>query len=449
MGKELIGVHPFETLQVKGGASVDFGGDRLVVLDKANSDFSGEMINIDLSNQAWLGYLEYLPEGGRLHRSGETHFDSLALDSHQVSFDSLTVSTDLTLQGADVKVLGDLAVGNLTASDGSLNVGASLAVDQKLSVTGTAMTVQDAVTAGGAVSIDAGGSLAAESLEAPSVSVSNGTLTLDTLVTSLLNLDNDSTLKALDAQVDEATVVDSTIVTENADITNDLSLESSSRLTVPDMSTDPVKVYKLALDVGGELFVDSTSMIDLDGKGWGKSNNHGPHGRSSCHGGSHSETTGCEKGRYAQAQWAGGGDYTNMGGGFGELNAGNMLVNGVIRANGRYSGSSDEGGAGGGLHLQTPLLSGTGSIEANGRKGRYSSYRSGGGGRISLDVADRSGFIGTFSAAGGRYDDTTQVAGAGTVWPLDTSDAAADTLAVSLARSRSISRSHLPSTLLR
>ena len=48
MGRELIGVHTFETLQVKDGASVDFGGDRVLLLDPDQSDLSGELLNVDV-----------------------------------------------------------------------------------------------------------------------------------------------------------------------------------------------------------------------------------------------------------------------------------------------------------------------------------------------------------------------------------------------------------------
>lgn len=49
LGRELIGVHSFETLQVKDGASVDFGGDRLRLLDSDGSDLSGEILNATLA----------------------------------------------------------------------------------------------------------------------------------------------------------------------------------------------------------------------------------------------------------------------------------------------------------------------------------------------------------------------------------------------------------------
>ena len=48
VGRELIGVHTFETLQVKDGASVDFGGDRVLLLDPDQSDLIGELLNVDV-----------------------------------------------------------------------------------------------------------------------------------------------------------------------------------------------------------------------------------------------------------------------------------------------------------------------------------------------------------------------------------------------------------------
>jgi hypothetical protein len=42
VGKELLGVHTFETLNVTGGAQVDFGDDRVIVNDLTNSTIDSD-----------------------------------------------------------------------------------------------------------------------------------------------------------------------------------------------------------------------------------------------------------------------------------------------------------------------------------------------------------------------------------------------------------------------
>ena len=49
-GYEIQGIHRFKTLSVTGGASVDFSGDEVEILDLSNSDLSGEIINAKMVN---------------------------------------------------------------------------------------------------------------------------------------------------------------------------------------------------------------------------------------------------------------------------------------------------------------------------------------------------------------------------------------------------------------
>ena len=351
LGRELIGVHTFETLQVQDGASVDFGGDRLRVNDKGNSDFSGELLNINLTDDDLVWFSANLPEGGRLDLDQDIDMDNLTISRQGMSFDNLRVSDTLTISAGGVAVKG------------ALNAGTVL-------------------------------------------------------------LDNAATLESLDTSVETLSLNGSTLTTEALSVNGDLSLTSGAVLTVPSMmEVLPFEIFPLSLTVAGELFVDSASRIDLDGKGWGHQGRNGPVGVPDltpigCHGGSIRSTPGCEYGRYAQARFAGSGINANRGGGLAEIEANNILLNGVISANGIDGTSVASGGSGGGLHIETPLLSGAGELRVEGATSRGDP---GAGGRLSLLVADSSGFIGRRSAAGSINGSRTS--GAGTVFERHPSEA--------------------------
>ncbi|MGY8776377.1 MAG: hypothetical protein ACKVLK_16820, partial [Spongiibacter sp.] len=48
LGRELIGVHTFNTLSVTSGASVSFGGDRVYLIDPGNSFYSGNVVDAEI-----------------------------------------------------------------------------------------------------------------------------------------------------------------------------------------------------------------------------------------------------------------------------------------------------------------------------------------------------------------------------------------------------------------
>jgi len=89
------------------------------------------------------------------------------------------------------------------------------------------------------------------------------------------------------------------------------------------------------------------------------------------------------------------------GGGLVKITAGTLQVDGIITADGgagaatSYNGG---GGSGGGVLISASTLSGSGMITAKGGSG---SGGSGGGGRIAVYYADKTGFTGSATAAGG------------------------------------------------
>jgi len=115
LGKELIGVHTFETLQVKGGASVDFGGDRVEVRDLANSSISGELMNADFTEEDLAAILDSPSVTGKLVISDQ-EINGISAGNMSLVLDNVTVDGDLILDGTTlsainvVQVTGELAL---------------------------------------------------------------------------------------------------------------------------------------------------------------------------------------------------------------------------------------------------------------------------------------------------------------------------------------------------
>ncbi|WP_233604970.1 IPT/TIG domain-containing protein [Corallococcus sp. AB030] len=185
----------------------------------------------------------------------------------------------------------------------------------------------------------------------------------------------------------------------------------------------------LDLTVAQEVRVDSTSKIDVSGRGYlgaWQGANAQPSGRTTgnvstgvvgyggSHGGSGYQSLVPTYGDYrdpADFGSGGSGGATSSapggnGGGLLRLTAGSLRLDGTLQANGETTnGNSDRAGAGGGIRVDVGALTGSGSIEAKG-----ASY--GGGGRVAVyyDTASSSFDWSRISAQG-----VTQ-SGAGTVY---------------------------------
>ncbi|MFW2439852.1 MAG: Ig-like domain-containing protein, partial [Arenicellales bacterium] len=129
------------------------------------------------------------------------------------------------------------------------------------------------------------------------VYTSNSTLTTigDFYISGL----SGSTITAKQLIVEGDLTIDGVTLTLNTSlplkVLGNLNLINGAMITVPDSTYSPSKIYPLIIEVDGVMTVDSTSLVDLNGKGF-RGNDHynsygGPeyglnNGRESCHGGS-------------------------------------------------------------------------------------------------------------------------------------------------------------------
>ncbi len=197
--------------------------------------------------------------------------------------------------------------------------------------------------------------------------------------------------------------------------------------------------HSLSLNLSGDLNVDATSKIDLEGRGHTAGGGLGYAGTAAgaAHGGYgyYRSGQGQVYGSITNPSYLGsGGSFGNYGasawgGGSVNITANNMTLDGDIasiqRNNERFG--SPSGGSGGSILLNTNNLSGGGSIISSGGMcaGGHSVYRGGGGGgRIALYFNDNSGFTGNLSTAStvfGTYDD--ECGGVGTIYLKDKDNA--------------------------
>ena len=359
VGRELVGVHLLDEIQVSGQATADFGADRLVVNYPERTVVAADsVLRAGGLDGASFELLASGHKGGRWMLGTPGRLSAIMLDAAELSVEGpLQIDTDLVLaQGG------------------------------KLAVTGT-------LQIGGAATLGTGTELTAPSLQAQSLVADNARLQIETLnVTQDLRLRGGSVLTIADPVYSPLRVGSLTV-----DVGGELEIDLQSRIDLNG------KGYPATRSVGGSA--------DRYGCYGGKRSNNP------------TADQGCIYGRYDRAEYPGSGGtsyYSDQpargaGGGVGHIKAVELILDGAITANGdSYSAAK---GAGGGLHLEADVLRGNGRIEAKGAGGGSSSYPSGGGGRISLAVATGGNlFAGSFDAAGGSYSTTSQIAGAGTVY---------------------------------
>ena len=326
IGKELVGVHTFQTINVLGGAEIDFDTDRLVVIDHAGSSIAS----------------------GSIIRVGEV--------------DDGTLLTGLGTGG------GTLGLRTaITKADMTFNRSGTVTIPGTLNVAGTLSFLKGSVQV---LDINAG----------------------------------DIELSAM------------TLTTRTVNVTNDLSLINNATLRVPTNGGTP---YKLTLNVGNQMLIQSGSKLYLRYRGYTGGKYHytaGPDGsrssdRYGCHGGNNNNGADCTYGRYEKARFAGSSGYRyTSGGGYVALTAQSLVLDGLIDASGAYNRDQNSS-AGGGVHIEVGALSGVGSINVSGTNGG----KPGAGGRISIYMDDQTNFTGVLSATGnaGSYGSKS---GAGTVY---------------------------------
>ncbi len=184
-------------------------------------------------------------------------------------------------------------------------------------------------------------------------------------------------------------------------------------------------LYRLKLDVGGNVFIAVGKGIDVDGMGYfrgtgpgaGTSNNqggtHGGEGHrapatSLCYGSVWEPVTLGSGGGGTQGRAGGGAVYLEV--------AETATVNGAISANGQVSTSNDgHGGAGGSVFLRAGQVAGTGTLRANG-SGTGHNASGGGGGRVAVIVTNDTSFGSLALTAFGLVAHADRNSAAGTVY---------------------------------
>jgi YVTN family beta-propeller protein len=422
--------------------------------------------------------------GGILFISGSlTANGAVTLSSSQFNVQGDVVTgNDLTLMdsqgtaGGDVNVQGTgmliSSASNITVNGGiSVNNAMSLTFSQvtlqgsvsvagSLSQNDSQVTVQGSITAGeiiglsnssttalGTLTVNNGVSLAASQLNVTGNTVIDGMVGFS-LASSQATLQGSTTLAGglslADSQFTAGGVVSvngdagmimvgSDFIVKNAvNVTTDVILRENSegvgsKITVPDAVAGSATIYSLYMDIGGALTVSRSSSIDMTGKGYPADRTIGFVDTTNSDGGSHGamgggHTSNLTFGDFHKANFAGSGGYSSAGGGLIRLKAGNINLedNGAIFANGKSS--SNYTGAGGGIHIETGGLTGTGVIQARGGTtiSTSSSTYSGSGGRISIYYLAMSLPENNITARGGERTTASlnqeMVGGAGTIF---------------------------------
>jgi len=164
------------------------------------------------------------------------------------------------------------------------------------------------------------------------------------------------------------------------------------------------ETYRLSVTIGGNLIVGSNAVIDVTGKGYTYGNGPGC-SNVFAYSGSYGGFAGgpCYGSIIAPTNLGSGGGWgvpSVVGGGAILMNVSGMIHHeGLICADGNISPGYGCSGSGGSIWLTAGMMSGGGTIRANG--GRNSNA---GGGRVALvmtNMMDFSGFTGTVSAYGG------------------------------------------------
>jgi hypothetical protein len=215
--------------------------------------------------------------------------------------------------------------------------------------------------------------------------------------------------------------------------TSDWTITSTGRLS--HVANYTAETYKINLTITGNLTVDASGEINVDGLGYVAASGPGrPIGSTgtydgAAYGGVGGDDQFDSPGATASSTYGSitaptnigsGGSTAGSGGGAIQITvSGATTVNGTISANGANGGSTDRtGGSGGSVYLTTGTISGSGTVRANG--GTATNVGAGGGGRVAIILtgasADFSSFGSATVAATGGDAPSTLDGAAGTVY---------------------------------
>ncbi|HEX7026477.1 MAG TPA: thrombospondin type 3 repeat-containing protein, partial [Gammaproteobacteria bacterium] len=475
-GQELRGVHFFNVLTIQNGASVDFGGDR--VEEVGSQPVVNDADNDGLSDEEEL---TYATNPANPDTDGDQVIDGLEvalglsptdLNDNDISAAAVNLVVEPELpetidlsQGQNQITLTPYAIVEAGSETYKVDISdeAFFAVSYQSSntavITPAGNGVYQALSAG---SSDLSIQFAGYSVMVPVTVIG---IVGESWVDTNVSIDQDTTVESLnirnssvigdhvltvngDALVEGATgsaiQLDSLIVTGNLTVSGvtlilnienefrvdgDLNLINGATLTVPAADANTATLNRMVINVAGSVLVDASSKIDVSGKGYPPDYWSGPdfssNTRRGCHGGIQRGygSSDCTYGRYVRARYAGSAgryyDASNPahGGGFVELTAQSLQLEGAIVANGANTQWRTEGaGAGGGIHVDVETLAGSGRMQVQGGSGNNNNYPSGAGGRISVYAVERSGFNGGFDISAGV---SGEVSGAGTLFIRD------------------------------
>lgn len=238
-----------------------------------------------------------------------------------------------------------------------------------------------------------------------------------------------ATLSETDTAYDSQDIaIDGTTVTiDGAHSFNSLLLTNSAVLTHSACTT--TETHKLEVTVANGVVVDATSKVDVSGLGYiaGQTSGNTTVGGSSggsggSFGGLGGNWLGTANAVYGDCadpdDWGSGGGpdlSPSAGGGLVRLEAGSLVLEGQLLANGPAAVVG--AGSGGGIYVAVTNLTGGGSIHADGGN-NSGNQGAGGGGRVAVYAQDYSGFdVGNITATGGTSGNAP--GGAGTVYVKD------------------------------
>jgi len=403
--------------------------------------------------------------------------------AHLYTTDRLVIENSTTLQ---LDALSHLTVGQMNAAAATVLLGASgmgtlefvapfSAND--LNLVG-AYVFSGGLTVANSLNLSASAVLTVSHLDSDQLILNGGSVTADTLNTRILTA-NGGSIDARNLNVTDATADNVILNIENINASGNFTLGNGASIIVPDATDE--RFSALYINVAGTLDVGLGAMIDLNGKGYTDNyrynNNfiqfHTWNGgiAHSCHGGrgvseqfyaisanniNANGPDNCSYGETRGAHYAGLANYMgDPGGGNGEIIAGDLIINGRVRANGvlrpgLYGSYAYEGPAGGGLNIEAANLSGNGSIEARGDEDAsvainyYAGwYWSGAGGRISVSTTLSNSFGGIYDAGAGISGTSGATGGSGTVLLRDQNNAQGQLVIDNFNRQDSIAPSGL------
>lgn len=261
--------------------------------------------------------------------------------------------------------------------------------------------------------------------------------TLETLGSMTVNGSGPSTLAVDELKVGGNLVIDGVELTLQTTkpvvINGNVRIVNGGSLVAAKAASGNAGYFPLKLVVTGDVEIDADSSIDANGAGYtatanaavvwpgiSVANNYNSATAAGSHGGlRYGMVTGTFD-SYRRVSYPGnGGDFfdqsiSGYGGGFVEIQARTLTLEGAIMADG--DNGDDIGGAGGGIHIDVTNLEGSGVIQAAGGSGRtITQDLAGAGGRISVYVEDDSQFSGLILAYAG-YNYNSQESGAGSVY---------------------------------